>query len=90
MAVEAPEYCKIQGHAFIGNSATGDCRHFEADQGAECGWPLEEHEVAGEFACAECGTTTATTYVVTTLDYSDPKSTRTEVCLDCHNTLKEG
>lgn len=36
---------------------------------------------APEFACADCGTTTARTYAVTTLDYSDPIGTRTEVCL---------
>lgn len=41
-----------------------------------------------EFSCAECGTTTATTYVVTTLDPEDP-STRTEICRACDNALRE-
>lgn len=40
------------------------------------------------FACAECGTTTATTYVVTTLDPEDVKGTRTEVCRACDDKLR--
>jgi hypothetical protein len=40
-----------------------------------------------QFACAECGTTEATTYVVTTLDPGDVKGTRTEVCRDCDKAL---
>lgn len=36
------------------------------------------------FVCAECGTTEATTYVVTVLDPEDP-TTRTEVCRACDN-----
>lgn len=39
---------------------------------------------AGEYACAECGTTEAQTYVVTTLDPENPRESRTEVCLSCH------
>lgn len=39
-----------------------------------------------EFACAECGTQTARTYVVTTLDYVDVRHTRTEVCRTCDET----
>lgn len=39
------------------------------------------------FTCAECGTTTARTYVVTTLDPDDP-DTRTEVCRDCDDQLR--
>lgn len=41
-----------------------------------------------QFACAECGTTTATTYVVTILD-PDDCSTRTEVCRACDDALRE-
>lgn len=41
------------------------------------------------FACAKCGTTKARTYVVTTLDRRDPKHTQTEICLDCHEAMKE-
>lgn len=41
-----------------------------------------------DFSCAECGTTTATTYVVTTLDRENPRDTRTEVCLDCHQGIE--
>lgn len=40
-----------------------------------------------DFACAECGTTRASTYVVTTLDRFDPINTRTEVCADCHAAI---
>ena len=39
-----------------------------------------------EFSCAECGTRTATTYVVTTLTPGD-RTTRTEVCRDCDDAL---
>lgn len=39
--------------------------------------------------CAECGTTKATTYVVTILDHADPKHTRTEVCLPCFRFLDQ-
>jgi hypothetical protein len=40
------------------------------------------------FVCAECGTTEATTFVVTFLDgdQSDPEA-RTEVCLPCHQEI---
>jgi DNA-directed RNA polymerase subunit M/transcription elongation factor TFIIS len=41
-----------------------------------------------DFACAECGTKDAHTYVVTTLDQGDP-STRTEVCLSCYEAIRE-
>ena len=34
--------------------------------------------------CAECGTQNATGYIVTILDHTDPKHTRTEVCTRCH------
>lgn len=40
-----------------------------------------------DLTCAECGTTTASTYVVTTLDPTNPQETRTEVCTDCHTAL---
>jgi DNA-directed RNA polymerase subunit RPC12/RpoP len=40
------------------------------------------------YVCAECGTTTATTYVVTTLDTAAPKDTRTEVCRPCDDALR--
>lgn len=46
-----------------------------------------EERVMSSYACAECGTTTATTYVVTTLDPSDPQDTTTEVCRACDDTL---
>ena len=46
-----------------------------------------EGEGAADYVCAECGTTEASTYVVTTLDASDPHGTRTEVCLACHEAL---
>lgn len=52
--------------------------------------PADAHVtiLAEPYACAECGTTTAETYVVTTLDYADPEGTRTEVCRDCDDTLR--
>jgi hypothetical protein len=40
------------------------------------------------YACAECGTTEATTYVVTTLDPEDPRTTRTEVCRACDDEIR--
>lgn len=40
-----------------------------------------------DLTCAECGTTTASAYVVTVLDDSAPDETRTEVCTDCHAAL---
>lgn len=40
------------------------------------------------YTCAECGTTTAQTYVVTTLDYNDREGTRTEVCRECDDVLR--
>ncbi len=40
------------------------------------------------YSCAECGTETADTYVVTTLDPADPKGTRTEVCRACDDKLR--
>lgn len=43
---------------------------------------------AGGFACAECGTTEASTYVVTTLDPEDVRGTRTEVCRSCDDALR--
>lgn len=41
-----------------------------------------------DFVCAECGTADADTYVVTTLDPTDP-TTRTEVCTACHTALSQ-
>ena len=43
----------------------------------------------GAYACAECGTTEAQTYVVTQLDPTDD-STRTEVCRRCDDELRLG
>lgn len=48
-------------------------------------WEVVEPEPS--FACAECGTTKATTYVVTQLD-PDDDSTRTEVCRECDDKLR--
>lgn len=45
----------------------------------------ERDEAPG--VCAECGTTTASTYVVTTVLRGDP-TTRTEVCRSCDDTLR--
>jgi len=50
---------------------------------------LPEPDAAREFTCAECGTTTARTYVVTTLDYADVRHTRTEVCRACDDEIRE-
>lgn len=46
-------------------------------------------EVALPYACAECGTRTASTFVVTTLDYADEKGTRTETCRACDDALRD-
>jgi DNA-directed RNA polymerase subunit M/transcription elongation factor TFIIS len=43
----------------------------------------------GRFTCAECGTTTAQTYVVTTLEHADRWTTQTEVCRSCDNDLRK-
>jgi hypothetical protein len=50
----------------------------------------KQPEGAPTFACAECGTTEATTYVVTFLDgdQTDPEA-RTEVCLPCHEEIRQ-
>jgi hypothetical protein len=40
-----------------------------------------------DLTCAECGTTTASAYVVAILDPANPDETRTEVCTDCHAAL---
>ncbi|GED40666.1 hypothetical protein F6W69_19020 [Microbacterium oxydans] len=45
-------------------------------------------EDAGPLVCAECGTTTAAIYIATTLDTSDPKHTRTELCAACDDALR--
>lgn len=52
--------------------------------------PDESDMAAYPYECAECGATRARTYVVTTLDYEDPKETRTEVCLPCHEVIATG
>ena len=36
------------------------------------------------FWCADCGADDAMVYVVTILDPSDVKTTRTEVCMSCY------
>ena len=65
---------------------------FEAPSWDECLENLKaalldaEREDAVDYVCAECGTSEAETYVVTTLDYDDP-STRTEVCMPCHEEI---
>lgn len=64
--------------------------HAQADDAlAELGRAIYEAtgNTAGTYACAECGTTTARSYVVTTLDYENERDTRTEACLDCHEKL---
>lgn len=49
----------------------------------------KEHESERpSFTCAECGTTDATTYVVTTLDPENPRETQTEVCRQCDDMLR--
>lgn len=60
--------------------------------GGDESWPLisrAEGETAGPYACAECGTTTATTYVVTILDPKNERDTRTELCRACDDELRE-
>lgn len=42
-----------------------------------------------DLTCAECGTTTASAYVVTVLDDTAPDQTRTEVCTHCQAQLDE-
>lgn len=51
--------------------------------------PDEYDPVEHDYRCAECGTGAAHEYVVTILDHVDAKSTRTEVCRDCHGALAE-
>lgn len=75
-------------------NATGDVAAQLATRGeAERGWvrwvivdPVED-DSPPPYACAECGTTTATEYVVTTLDPASRAETTTEVCLPCHNAV---
>jgi hypothetical protein len=59
------------------------------DQHPECIYFEVLPEPESQYACAECGTRTAETYVVTTLDLEDPEGTTTEVCLPCHKALTE-
>lgn len=42
-----------------------------------------------DLTCADCGSTTASAYVVTILDESAPDETRTEVCTDCQSQIAE-
>jgi hypothetical protein len=56
-----------------------------ADQARKDWQPSDERP---SFACAECGTTEATTYVVTTLDPENPRETQTEVCRQCDDLLR--
>lgn len=54
-------------------------RHDEEDEDY-----VDPLTAAGPLVCAECGRDDATGYVVTILDVTDAKNTRTEVCLACH------
>lgn len=54
----------------------------------ECGAAFIPGVATTHLVCAECGTTKATTYVVTQLDPKDP-TTRTEVCRSCDNALHD-
>lgn len=64
-------------------AATGETSADVTAAAVAQGWAVE----TAPFTCAECGTRTAATYVVTTLDYGDP-ATRTEVCRACDDVLR--
>lgn len=53
---------------------------------------LEVYESIPYMFCAECGKgeDEIKTFVVTTLDYTDIKNTRTEVCVPCYKVIEEG